>query len=368
MLCFRFPLTSCLSLSFVFAVLLAGCGSGVETPALFDGVVHLEVGSGDRSIEYAFPHECGTFTMDLRFPASVLAEMRALDHFEDGVMVRSGQTAEQVIYELLLEERAHNNFVYDIMEALRESATLHGLNEVQLTVDFVQNIPYDEFAGVDKYPVETLLAGTGDCSDKSLLLGQLLEMMGYSCTLLLYSEAKHMALGLEVDALRDDVDRLSANTVYVETTTPHPIGRFPSDENVGTYSTPVSIAVGLGGGELPMPGYLNYLAEVDSMTALFGKDYVYSDSREREVLRELRGRRTAQEEASEALESLRAEFEARKTEWAEAGCIEPGDVISAECPEVVDEWNEYVNRINQAVQEVNSAIDAFNESVEEWNA
>ena len=306
--------------------------------------------------------------MNLRFPASALAEMRALDHFEDGVVVTAGQTAEQVIYALLLEERAHNNFVYDIMEALRESAITHGLNEVQLTVDFVQNIPYDEFAAVDKYPVETLLAGTGDCSDKSLLLGQLLEMMGYSCTLLLYSEAKHMALGLEVDALRDDVDQLSTNTVYVETTTPHPIGRFPSDEDVGTYSTPVPIAVGLGGGELPMSGYLNYLMEVDSMTALFGKDYVYSDLQERAVLRELRERRRAQEEASKALELLRAEFEVRKAEWTESGCIQPGEVISAECPEVVDEWNEYVNRINQAIQDFNSAIDAFNKSVEEWNA
>lgn len=305
--------------------------------------------------------------MDLRFPESVLVEMRALDHFEDGVMVNEGQTAEQVTYELLLEERAHNNFVYDIMEALRESAITHGLNEVQLTVDFVQNIPYDEFAGVDKYPVETLLGGTGDCSDKSLLLGQLLEMMGYSCTLLLYVDVKHMALGLQVDAVRNDVDRLSSNTVYVETTTPHPIGRFPSDEDVGTYSTPVPIAVGLGGGDQPMPGYLNYLMEVDSMTALYGRDYVYSDLRERGTLRELHKRRVAQEEASKALESLRAEFEERKAEWAASGCIEPGEVISAECPEIVDEWNEYVNRINQAIQDVNSAIDAFNGTVEEWN-
>ena len=117
-----------------------------------------------------------------------------------------------------------------------------------------------------------------------------------------------------------------------------------------------------------MSGYLNYLMEVDSMTALFGKDYVYSDLQERAVLRELRERRRAQEEASKALELLRAEFEVRKAEWTESGCIQPGEVISAECPEVVDEWNEYVNRINQAIQDFNSAIDAFNKSVEEWNA
>ena len=333
---------------------------------MFEGSIELDVGTGNRSTVIEFPHENGEMCFKLHYEDEVLKEMQGLSHFEDGVVVSEGETAEELIYALLLKERKHNDLIYAIMEALRMTSYEHGLNEVQLAVDFIQNIPYDEFATVDKYPVETLLLGTGDCSDKSLLLGQILELMGYSCSLLLYSEAEHMALGLEVDGMREGVDLVGANVVYVESTTPHPIGRFPEEESdVNAYASPVSISVGLGGGEKPMPGFLSYLAKVDAMTMTFGDGYVYSNADERSWLRRIAMARGEKDEAEQALDAFRLEFNDKKQEWLEAGCVDANEQVSSDCEEVVGEWNEYVSKINSAVQVLNQSIHDFNSIVEQ---
>ena len=303
---------------------------------------------------------------NLHYEEEVLIEMQGLSHFEEGVVVSDGETAEEVIYALLLKERRHNDLIYSIMEALRMTSDEYGLNEVQLAVDFIQSIHYDEFATVDKYPVETLLLGKGDCSDKSLLLGQILELMGYSCSLLLYSEVEHMALGLAVDEVREGVDLVGANVVYVESTTPHPIGRFPEDESeVNAYSNPISISVGLGGGDKPMSGFLSYLAKVDAMSLAFGEDYIYSASKKRIWLRRIAIARGEKDQAEQALDVFRLEFEKKKQEWLEAGCVDENQQVSSDCEEVVGEWNECVLKVNSAVQVLNQSINDFNSIVEQ---
>ena len=350
----------------IVTVLFTGCENSGDPVQLFEGSIELDVGVGNRSTVIGFPHENGDMVFNLHYDDVVLKEMQGLSHFEDGVEVSNGETAEEVIYALLLKERRHNDLIYSIMEALRVTSQELGLNEAQLAVDFVQNIPYDEFATVDKYPVETLLLGTGDCSDKSLLLGQILELMGYSCSLLLYSDAEHMALGLEVDEMREGVDAVASNVVYVESTTPHPIGRFPEDEsNVNAFASPVSISVGLGGGIEPMSGFLSYLAGVDAMTLAFGEDYIYSNSKERSWLRRIGSARAEKDAAEQALDAFQLEFKEKKQEWLEVGCVDANEQISADCDGVVGEWNEYVLKINSAIQHLNQTINDFNFIVEE---
>ena len=85
-------------------------------------------------------------------------------------------------------------------------------------VFFVQQIPYDTddntacyiegtlpphaiytMGGVEypKYPAEMLVDGRGDCEDAAILMGGLLDALGYDSVLLRYSD--HMALGIRMN-------------------------------------------------------------------------------------------------------------------------------------------------------------------------
>jgi len=77
---------------------------------------------------------------------------------------------------------------------------------VELAVLFVQTIPYSydiDSTGREeypRYPIETMVDGTGDCEDHAILLAELLRSMNYDAILLFYSgesgEREHMAIGV----------------------------------------------------------------------------------------------------------------------------------------------------------------------------
>lgn len=109
-------------------------------------------------------------------------------------------------------------------------------NQVQLAVSFVQSIPYT-YDSVSKgkeeylrYPVETLVDGSGDCEDKTALLAAILYEMRTDFILLVLSD--HMAVGIHdehVDAERYLLFQ-DKKYYYVETTDPGwQIGRIPKD-------------------------------------------------------------------------------------------------------------------------------------------
>lgn len=98
------------------------------------------------------------------------------------------------------------------IKALGEKNKLNEDQILELVLCFVQNIPYDTTKAEDilsdknileydipQYPYETLYKNTGICTDKAYLGSALLQELGYSTALLLFSEDKHMALGVKVD-------------------------------------------------------------------------------------------------------------------------------------------------------------------------
>jgi len=99
-----------------------------------------------------------------------------------------------------------DDFLISVLAArFAETASAWGCSPAE-TIDFVaafaQGIRYrqdDASKGVKEYPrfpVETLVDGEGDCEDKSVLLGAILQEMGYDAVLLMLTEENHMAVGV----------------------------------------------------------------------------------------------------------------------------------------------------------------------------
>jgi hypothetical protein len=95
-----------------------------------------------------------------------------------------------------------------------------------------------------KFPVETVVDGTGDCADRSLLLAGLLSHEGYKVALFVFLPEAHMALGVgSTDFLYRDT-----GYAYLETTNFSLVG-IPPEELAGgitLQSYPMIIPIGNG--------------------------------------------------------------------------------------------------------------------------
>jgi hypothetical protein len=124
-------------------------------------------------------------------------EIESLERFERGVRLLPGQDAEQVVFEHILNYAEYDAVLRDLVAQMEEYVPKVGASTVELLIALVQAIPY-QIGTHEKYPIETLCCGYGDCSDKSVLLKKLLGFAGINSVLLIYEDLSHMALGIEV--------------------------------------------------------------------------------------------------------------------------------------------------------------------------
>jgi hypothetical protein len=126
-------------------------------------------------------------------------------------------------YNLFLTDNKDEKILKDIISQIENRSKGNEFDMVQVIVNFVQSIPYDE-AEDQKYPIETLYLNKGDCSDKSVLLAKLLDLAGFNTCLFVYNNAKHMAVGVSID----DTDlAYKSGYIYIESTGYNPIGEIP---------------------------------------------------------------------------------------------------------------------------------------------
>jgi hypothetical protein len=135
---------------------------------------------------------------------------------------------------------------------------------LELVSTFVQGLPYDTTAGFHpdttaRFPAETLVDGTGDCDDKTILLAGLLARDGYNVSLLLFIPEHHMATGVAAGSRQYG----TTGYAYLETTGISLVGDVPRRLNqsqkyvadgerpvpVPLASTPVVIRIGSGSKE-----------------------------------------------------------------------------------------------------------------------
>ena len=193
---------------------------GVAPPA---GDV-VKVNLRGQEVEVELPH----------FTKEELETVEGLDHFERGVLLVPGQDAEEVVFSRILAYSDFDDVLNQLISDLETKAGELNLSLTEVLIAFVQAIPY-QVGSHEKYPVETLMLGHGDCSDKSTLLKKLLGLTGIDSSLLLFEELQHMALGVKVP--QGSEGHVVNGFAFLECTAPFIVGSEPMP--LVTEETPV---------------------------------------------------------------------------------------------------------------------------------
>jgi hypothetical protein len=145
-------------------------------------------------------------------------------------------------YRAFVDDPVQETVYADLARQFRAIRNEHGYSDdeyLELLTVFVQSLPYDTASGahpdtLSRFPVETLVDGTGDCDDKSVLLSGLLSREGYNVSLLLFIPEHHMAVGVAGDCL------LYGDTgyTYIENTGVSFIGDVPKRLNLSEKYVP----------------------------------------------------------------------------------------------------------------------------------
>jgi len=155
------------------------------------------------------------------------------------------QNWEEEYFNMFLRHPAEDKTISELAAKIKELGIKNKLSDdriVELTLSFVQNIPYDEAKAkrilsesrIDQskntgdtpdYPYETLYKKTGVCSDKSLLAYSLIREMGYGVAIFVYEAENHMSIGIKCP---QNYSAYDSGYCYVETTSPgNKIGIIP---------------------------------------------------------------------------------------------------------------------------------------------
>lgn len=120
---------------------------------------------------------------------------------------------------------------------------------------YVQAIPYDverasagladkTLSGDPRFPVQTIVDGTGDCDEKVFLLAALLKHEGFGCAGFLYNKEKHLCLGIKSEGS----GYKNSGYEIIETTSPMYISEVPRSFAGGIQLKSKPRVVEFGGG------------------------------------------------------------------------------------------------------------------------
>jgi hypothetical protein len=82
-----------------------------------------------------------------------------------------------------------------LANVLENLAQTNNINKVELALTFVQSLPYQHMGDYQRYAVETLIDGKGDCSDTAVLFAGILANWEYRAVFLDFPT--HLAVGVE---------------------------------------------------------------------------------------------------------------------------------------------------------------------------
>lgn len=227
--------------------------------------------------QYIFPFQQENITLKTNVSAAVYYGAQNGDKFATAPFNATPETLAPDYYRAFVNDPAQEMLYGDLIRSFRTIRQDHRYTDdeyAELLTVFVQSLPYDNQSAVhpdtlSRFPAETLVDGTGDCDDKSVLLAGLLSREGYNVSLLLFIPEHHMAVGLESDCLPYN----DTGYLYIETTGLSFLGDVPKRLNQsekyvadgqtpGTTplaSAPLVIRVGSGSGKFTRAGETGYI-------------------------------------------------------------------------------------------------------------
>jgi len=237
---------------FVFAIVVsAAYMGGILLPRASVVSPHIVPLSSDlppilSTHSYPFRHELITITV----PVSDSVYRGAKN--TDKEVTLYGNVSEEIwvteSYRSMVNDPAQDDFYRTLAGGFKTIKNRNGLSEdeyLELITTFVQSLRYETLTdNPAKFPIETVVDGSGDCDDKSLLLAGLLSREGYRVALMSFGPEAHMAVGVAAD----DYLYKNTNYTYIETTNISFVG-VPAEILRGgltLQSSPIIIPMGNG--------------------------------------------------------------------------------------------------------------------------
>jgi len=283
---------------------------------------------------------------------------------------------EDEFYGLFLKEVKGDDAIAEIVFQIKELASQGKLSPdqlVELTVAFVQEIPYDSakadniLGGLEeppRYPYEVLYEQRGVCSGKSFLLVSLLRELGYGAVLFEYEEASHMAVGIKCPK---EYSAYESGYCYVETTsTDHKIGVVPHldpGDNTAVAKKELEHFDGSGGLNLKKLENVKMYQKTD------GKIYqgvvrTMEISRELEILEdEIFGAREKLIKMKDDIDDDKddlEELESKLKKYKKEGEYDNYNKL-------VPKYNDLANSVTKAVEKYNKKAELCNQEVDRYN-
>lgn len=180
---------------------------------------------GTKEMNYEWNYEGETYRLDLTLHDSVYEyyQNQPDKYYYTGAL--PANWAEEY-YEMFLKTHDKDNTFSKLTSKLEDIGIQRGLSDdqvLELTIAFVQSIPYDYKRASStkpekRYPYEVLYDKKGICSGKSFLATLLTKELGYGVALLEFEFQEHIALGVKCTKNYSSYD--NSGYCFTEVTSP----------------------------------------------------------------------------------------------------------------------------------------------------
>ena len=151
-----------------------------------------------------------------------------------------GVVGQQKEYISLINDAQSSHYIKNValrLAVIVKKMRFNRFKEAEFIASFVQNLPYHIENTNIQYPPETIQNG-GDCINKTILLDDILEKLGYNTAILQFNSVKHAAVGIHFSKYQLPTNRYLQYYLvnkyekfyYIETTEPGwRIGQIPQE-------------------------------------------------------------------------------------------------------------------------------------------
>lgn len=283
-------------------------------------------------------------------------------------------------YFKMFKEAKGDNIISEIAEKLKKIGERAGLSEdkvVELTIAFVQSIPYDEAKAktaepLPRYPYEVLYDNKGICSDKSFLAVSLLKQLGFGVALFNYDAAEHIAPAVKCVK---EYSSYNSGYCYAEVTnTGFKIGEIPTidaNNNIAVIRTPISVGGGVtkpGGTELAAAKIFEVsdgkIYQAIIKTAQTIKEIADLEKQISDMVKAITPYKEQVNSFAEQANSYKSQAEAAYEDYKASRDIKDYNKYTS----LYDQFDVAYNKYSAAVKQYNSQVEGYNKVVRQYNS